>query len=37
LTSMKTEKEKMIAGEYYIANDEILARERANVKTCLNS
>jgi maltose O-acetyltransferase len=35
LTSMKTEKEKMIAGEYYIANDEILARERAECKNLL--
>ena len=35
LTNMKTEKEKMIAGEYYIANDEILARERAECKTLL--
>lgn len=35
LTIMKTEKEKMIAGEYYIANDETLARERAECKTLL--
>lgn len=32
---MKTEKEKMIAGEYYLANDEVLLRERAECKALL--
>ncbi|WP_374951209.1 sugar O-acetyltransferase [Mucilaginibacter sp.] len=32
---MKTEKQKMIDGEYYLANDELLARERAECKALL--
>jgi maltose O-acetyltransferase len=32
---MKTEKEKMLAGEFYIANDEILVKERLACKTLL--
>ncbi len=33
---MKTEKEKMLAGEYYLANDETLVTERANCKKLLH-
>jgi maltose O-acetyltransferase len=32
---MKTEKEKMLSGEYYFANDEVLLKERANCKSLL--
>lgn len=32
---MKTEKEKMLAGEYYLATDETLTQERANCKRLL--
>jgi len=32
---MKTEKEKMLAGEYYLANDETLVRERLECKKLL--
>jgi maltose O-acetyltransferase len=33
---MKTEKEKMLAGEYYLANDETLVKERAHCKQLLH-
>ncbi|WP_299286298.1 sugar O-acetyltransferase [uncultured Mucilaginibacter sp.] len=32
---MKTEKEKMLAGEYYLANDELLVEERTRCKQLL--
>lgn len=32
---MKTEKEKMLAGEYYLANDELLVQERTRCKVLL--
>jgi len=32
---MKTEKEKMLAGEYYLANDEVLVEERTRCKQLL--
>ena len=33
---MKTEKEKMIAGEYYIAGDPVLVKERRKAKILLH-
>jgi maltose O-acetyltransferase len=35
LKLMKTEKEKMLAGEYYLANDELLVEERTRCKQLL--
>lgn len=32
---MKTEKEKMLSGEYYLANDELLVKERTRCKALL--
>jgi maltose O-acetyltransferase len=32
---MKTEKEKMLSGDYYLANDELLVQERTNCKQLL--
>lgn len=33
---MKTEKEKMITGEYYLAGDSILVKERRKAKNLLH-